>query len=50
LAAFQDDHIRDSRLARVGLDVLRFSDWQIDNQPQETVATLRARLDREERR
>jgi very-short-patch-repair endonuclease len=47
--SFQDDHIRDSHLARMGLDVLRFSDWQIDNRPEEAAATVRARLEREER-
>jgi Protein of unknown function (DUF559) len=47
--AFHEDRVRDAHLARMGLEVIRFSHRQIDDQPEETVATVRARLERDER-
>jgi very-short-patch-repair endonuclease len=44
--AFIDDRVRDARLAVLGYDVRRFSDWQIANQPGEVTGTLRALLAR----
>ncbi len=44
--AFTDDRVRDAWLARHGLDVQRFSDWQIENQAREVVATVWSRLGR----
>jgi very-short-patch-repair endonuclease len=42
--AFIDDRVRDARLALLGWDVHRFSDWQIDHEPGEVAETLRALL------
>jgi very-short-patch-repair endonuclease len=43
--AFTDDRVRDAHLARLGIYVQRFSDWQLENEPAEVVATVSARLD-----
>ncbi len=45
--AFTDDRVREAWLARRGLYVQRFSDWQIDNEPDEVVETVWALLRRQ---
>jgi very-short-patch-repair endonuclease len=42
--AFQDDHARDIDLRRRGFDVRRFSERQIDDEPERVVADLVAAL------
>jgi very-short-patch-repair endonuclease len=44
--AFQDDHVRDTRLATLGHHVQRFSDWQIEHEPANVIRTLRILLER----
>jgi very-short-patch-repair endonuclease len=44
--AFQDDHVRDTRLAARGYYVQRFSDWQVDSEPDAVIRTLRTLIDR----
>jgi len=44
--AFQDDHVRDTRLAARGYYVQRFSDWQIDSEPDTVIGTVRALIAR----
>ena len=44
--AFQDDHVRDTRLAERRYYVQRFSDWQIDREPDAVIRTLRGLIDR----
>jgi very-short-patch-repair endonuclease len=43
-AAFQDDRSRDLDLRRLGYDVLRLSEKQIDEEPDQVAGTLRATL------
>jgi len=42
--AFQDDHARDLELMRRGLDVLRLSELQLDEEPDKVLEALGARL------
>ena len=42
--AFQDDHARDLALRRLGLDVRRYSEQQLNEQPEAVVADLREAL------
>ena len=44
--AFEDDRTRDLALRRLGYDVMRFADSQIDQEPAQIAAVLRARLAR----
>ena len=44
--AFQDDHVRDSRLTARGYYVQRFSDWQLTHEPELVMRTLRDLLER----
>jgi very-short-patch-repair endonuclease len=44
--AFQEDHVRDTRLAAAGHYVQRFSDWQIDHEPAAVIRTMRLLIDR----
>ncbi len=44
--AFLDDRERANELASLGLDVLRFTDVRMENQPAQVVALVRARLNR----
>lgn len=44
--AFQNDHVRDTRLAERRYYVQRFSDWQIDSEPDAVIRTLRGLIDR----
>ena len=44
--AFQDDHVRDTRLAERRYYVQRFSDWQIDSEPDAVIRTLRGLINR----
>jgi very-short-patch-repair endonuclease len=44
--AFLDDRERDNELAALGLDVLRFTDVRIENEPDRVVDLVRARLTR----
>ena len=39
--AFQNDHGGDTRLAERRYYVQRFSDWQIDSEPDAVIRTLR---------
>jgi very-short-patch-repair endonuclease len=43
--AFLDDRERDNELTALGLEVLRFTDLRIDNEPARVAAIVRARLD-----
>jgi hypothetical protein len=38
--AFTDDRVREARLVQRGIYVQRFSDWQIDNEPEDVVQTV----------
>jgi very-short-patch-repair endonuclease len=42
--AFQDDHARDLDLRRLGLDVRRFSELQVNDDAEEVAADLRDAL------
>lgn len=44
--AFQDDHARDLELMRRGLEVLRISELQLDEEPAQVAEVLTARLTR----
>ena len=44
--AFQNDHVRDTRLAERRYYAQRFSDWQIDSEPDAVIRTLRGLIDR----
>ena len=48
-AAFEEDHRRDTWLLARGYDVLRFTYWQVVNEPDEVRTVLAARLRRARR-
>ena len=43
-SAFEDDRARDARLKLLGLDVLRFTWWQLDNDTPDVARTIRGLL------
>ena len=48
-AAWQDDHARDLDLRSVGYTVLRFTDLQLENEPERVIGDIERELEREGR-
>ncbi len=49
-AAFQDDHSRDLELMRLGYDVLRLAEQQLEAESERAAEVLAARLGRSSKR